>query len=311
MTVVVKGDRLAIERPDYYVRTGAMFENPHGVSKDEALRMCVELTPEVAAQVVFGKYVESSGLVFAGDRIQQLFNRDQDVILGSRWFDRDVAQQSRLWYETKGYWTQRFHTGVDLARQTDYTVIFTIDTLEMPARVVAYRRLNRVPWPTIYGQIGWHVHTFGTNVLVDSTGIGDVVLNELEGMFYCAKHSKTNPYGHVCQRDGQPVGGCRVDEYTPLGGCEGFHFSGPSKKELVEHLRTVLDAHYDHRNPEGPFGNLRCPPIPQLEEELTFYAWDDKKLQTDCLFALALAAWSGLEDPCGEYAIGSAYAGGG
>jgi hypothetical protein len=167
-----------------------------------------------------------------------------------------------------------------------------------------------VPWPTIYATIGRAVYLFGTNVLLDSTGIGDVVLNEIEGQFYCDKHRKVNPWGHVCQRDGQPLGGCKTEEYTPLGCAEGFHFSGPSKKELVEHLRTVLDAHYDHKNPEGPFGNLRCPPIPQLEEELTFYTWDDKKLQTDCLFALALAAWSGLEDPCGEYALGSAFAGG-
>ena len=38
------------------------------------------------------------------------------------------------------------------------------------------------------------------------------------------------------------------------------------------------------------------PPIAQLEEELSFYAWEDKKLQTDCVFSLALAAWAGLED---------------
>jgi hypothetical protein len=75
----------------------------------------------------------------------------------------------------------------------------------------------------------------------------------------------------------------------------------------VEHLRNVLSVGYDFQTPDVDFGHLRIPPIVQLEEELSFYAWDDKKLVTDSVFSLALAAWSGLEDPRGDSLFGSPF----
>ena len=96
---------------------------------------------------------------------------------------------------------------------------------------------------------------------------------------------------------------CDADDYLSLSCCEPFHFTGTTKKELVEHLRNVLSVGY--RPGAVEFGHLRCPPIAQLEEELTFYTWDDRKLMTDFLFSLALAAWAGLEDPLQDPEYGS------
>lgn len=284
-----------------------MLENPHGVPPDEVVRMVRENPAEVAAQVVFGKYVESSGLVFTGELIQELFDRSLTRILGSAWLDQEAAAVARL-YATAGQgWGDRYATGIDYARQTDFTVIFTLDCRERPARVVYYKRLNRVPWDTIYAEVGRARHLFGPHILSDATGPqGDVIMDALWGRNYCSEHHKAVLAGARCQDRGVPLG-CRMEDYLTLSCVEGFQFTQASKRELVEHLRDILAVGYHNRSEGEPFGWLRCPPIPQLEEELAFYAWDDKRLSTDCLFALALAAKMGIEGVVQRAVEGSVY----
>jgi hypothetical protein len=292
-----------------------MFENPHGVSKEEALRMVVEMTPEVAAQVVFGKYVESSGLVFSGELIQMLFDRNAEHygstwdnkfrITSDRWYDPAAVEMARqIPWENRRY---RYATGIDFARQTDFTVLFTLDLSTRPARVIYYKRLNRVPWEAIYREVGRAVNLFGASALGDSTAMaGDVIFDNLDSRLYCPVHDRTVMLDS---------GVCRDRHFNALGGCkdmrrlscvEGYQFSASSKKNLMEHLRNTLSVGY-LAGSEDPFGWLRCPPIVQVEEEMAFYAWDDKGLDTDTVMALALAAWQGLEDVPAPASIGSAY----
>lgn len=285
-------------RPEYYVQTGGMHENPYGVPRDEIVRMILENPAEVVAQVVFGKYVESSGLVFIGDIVQRLFDRKLGRVAGNSWIDHEAKERAVNYGDYLNDVGSPFHTGVDLARQTDYTVITTLDCSVTPARVVYWRRLNRVPWETIYREIGLARLLWGPNILCDSTGMGgDVVMDALESRFICVKHRRTVLVGSRClDRDGNPLG-CTSHDYLPLSCASGYDFSGTTKKQLVEHVRNVLSVGYDHEQPGKEFGLIRCPPIVQLEEEMSFYAWDDKRLVTDCVFSLALAAWDGLEDP--------------
>jgi hypothetical protein len=295
----------APQRPEYYVQTGSMFENPHGVPQDEVVRYILENPPEVVAQVVFGKYVENSGLVFTGELIQSMIDRTLSRVTGNAWLDELARRTAMDWRRVNGDWGYRFYTGIDFARQTDYTVITTIDTSVMPARAVYFKRLNRVPWETIYTEVGKVASYFGPHILCDSSGPGgDVVMDALESRGYCVIHGKTFLWQDNGCRNGA---GCRPDQWIHLGACEGFTFSASTKKQLVEHLRNVLSVGYDSTTPDVGFGWLRTPPIVQLEEELSFYAWDDKKLETDCLFSLALAAWHGLEDPAVAPDYGSVY----
>jgi hypothetical protein len=289
------------KRDEYYIRTGSMFENPHGVPHDEIVRMILDNPPEVVAQTVFGKYVESSGIVFSGELIQQMIDRSLPRVLGESWIADGARETAAEWYRRRGRdWGQRYHAGIDFARQTDYTVVTVIDTLTKPARLVYYRRLNRVAWESIYAEVGRARAYFGPNILADSTGPGgDAAMDALESRTYCPVHHKTLLAGTYCTDDEGNRSGCHK-HYLSLSCVDGFHFTGPTKKDLVDHLRVVLSVGQEPRNPEKPFGWLRVPQIPQLEEELTFYTWDDKKLMTDCLFSLALAAWSGLEDEIHE-----------
>lgn len=314
MRLLKRNDRIKLERDEYYVQTGSMFENPHGVAPAEIVRMILDNTPEMVAQTVFGKYVEASGLVFTAELIQRIFDRSLPRIIGNGWIDESARVQAE---ETRrrsgdGSLRSRFYTGADLARLRDYTVIFTIDTIRMPAKVVYYRRINRVPWESIYAEIGRARTIFGPSVLIDSTGMGgDVVLDALWERRYCPMHHAANLIGHRCvEEDGTPKE-CKPEQYLSLSCVEGYDFSpvGQSsrKKQLVDHLRNILSVGYTTAGPEGEFGWLRSPPIPQLEEELSFYSWDDKGLDTDCLFGLALAVWHGLEDPVRDASIGSPF----
>jgi hypothetical protein len=268
---------LVLERPEYYIQTGSMFENPYGVPPDEIVKFIAENPAEVVAQVVFGKYVESSGLVFTGELIQNLFNRELPRVTGNAWVNKAVAEQARLQFERFGRFNNRFYGGIDFARQTDYTVLFCIDTLALPAQVVYFKRLNRVPWDTIYAEVGRAVSLFGPNWLADSTGPGgDAAMDALEGRVYCPKHHRANLTGTRCMRDNRALD-CDPDNYLTLSCVEGFHFSAGTKKDLVDHLRVTLGVGYRPDDPDCEFGWLRSPPIVQLEEELSFYAWDDKK----------------------------------
>jgi hypothetical protein len=308
----VTGTKWAPKRDEYYVQTGSMFENPHGVPHDEIVRFVLENPPEVSAQVVFGKYVESSGLVFTGELVQMMFDRSLPRVLGNTFIDREAAEQGRIWASARdGWWGTRFHTGVDFARQTDFTVITTIDTFTLPARVVYFKRLNRVPWDSIYAEVGRARSLFGPNILCDATGPGgDVVMDALESSRYCPEHHRVVKVGSGCvDAAGKPMTHGDGHLYLSLACCEGYGFTSSTKKELVDHLRLVLSAGYDSRTPDVAFGNLRCPPIVQLEEELSFYAWDDKRLVTDCLFSLALACWSGLEQVVFDPVFGSPFGG--
>lgn len=302
------------DRPEYYVQTGSMFENPYGVPHSEIVAMILELPAEMAAQVVFGKYVESSGLVFTGELIQMLFDRQgrhygvepgghMPRITGDRWVDQTTLLQARqMTLEQK---RTVFATGIDFARINDFTVLLTLDIRSRPARVVAFRRLNRVPWEGIYRELGRAVFNWGPNVLADATGMaGDVILDALEERYYDGAEDRIVLRSQMVD-DGDTVNYGR-ERYVSLASVDGFQFTKSSKQGILEHLRNLMSVGYE-AGAEEPFGWLRCPPIVSLEEELSFYSWDDKQLDTDTVMALALAAWQGLELTPGESHVGSVY----
>ena len=269
--------------------------------------------PEMVAQVVFGKYVELSDLVFTGEVIQNAIDRSLPRVRGNFYLDERALRRAQDAHgpfspgrPEMGDWGFRYHTGVDFGRQTDFTVLTTLDCTSMPAKLVYYRRLNRVPWEELYVEVGKAREMFGPNILFDGSGpAGDVILDALESRSYCPVHKRTIKTGEYCQQDGQILSGCNPDIYLLLSCCDPYVFSQASKRELVENLRNVMADGYDAAHPERPFGLIRVPPITQLEEEFSFYAWDDKKLQTDALFSIALAAWSGLREVLGEPVVGS------
>lgn len=285
------------QRPTYYLQSGNSFQNPYGVPVDELLELILESTPELCAQVVFGRYVPTSGLVFTSALILNLLD-STDRVSASEWMD-DHAHASYL-AEREHYGVQqRFYGGADLARKNDATVIFVVDTAPLrhaaPARVVYYRRLNRVPWELVYAAIGRASYLFDAPILLDSTGAGDVVASEIESRRYCPTHDRTISGFGRCEDHRGSVMDCDPDNYHRTQS-DRYEIQTASKVQLITHLAQVLGHDYRRGAKHGTFGLLRSPHLPELQLELASYHWDDKQLKTDHVIALALAAWMGVRE---------------
>lgn len=289
-------------RPTYYVQTGSMYENPYGVPPAEIRNMEASLPEEIVAQVIYGKYVENSGLVFSASLLGNLFEGQE--VRGDKWVHPNLATMvtpvKDAYDMPRPKWP--FVAAADVARMNDYTVIMVFDTSRVPdkpGRLVFYWRLNRVDWEVIYGAIAYVACLFDCPVVLDSTGIGDVVLNECEVRFYCHKCDATVPFSlsggtKICPQCGEV--GQKFD-------VEGFNFAGKRKEHLLTRLQQALAY---GSGVKGNWGLLRMPRIEQVAKELTFYRKDDSKLETDCVMSLALAA-NQLEFDAGDSAIGSVH----
>ena len=269
-------------RSRYYVQTGSMWENPHGVPPATIREMEETLPPEVVAQVIYGMYVEASGLVFHSRALQQMFVGEELNL--ERWEEEGTGVAASL-LKYKLPTGRRYFIGVDIARKNDYTVLFVFDgtnTPAEPARCVYYRRLNRVSWETIYTEIARAAVRFQSEALLDCTGMGgDVVLEELDGRFYCSKCDVTIPF--VTTNGSRTCPRCKTQGHRFQ--VAGFAFSGRSKEQAITRLQQALVYGEGWRD---DWGLLRMPRIRQVMDEMTFYRRDDKKRETDTVMALAL-----------------------
>lgn len=73
-----------------------------------------------------------------------------------------------------------YATGADWARKVDHTVIPTARLDVHPARVVAFERCQRLPWPVMVGKFDARLARYGGRACHDATGLGDVVDGYLE-----------------------------------------------------------------------------------------------------------------------------------
>lgn len=142
-----------------HLQHGATFENPH-LSKKYLADLKASLSASRAAQHLYGKFTSFEGRLFPEEIIQKC------VIPDAGWHV-EIHQDNRF-----------FIHGWDLARKVTYTVGITIDATERPFRVVNLVRMQR-EWPVTIKAIK-DIHALhGGITIIDSTGLGDVVLSEL------------------------------------------------------------------------------------------------------------------------------------
>jgi len=161
----------------------------------------------------------------------------------------------------------------------------------------------------VYSSIGKAAWMWNAEMKLDSTGAGDVVLGELQNRSYCPEHNMTMHPGAGCSGpDGRPLSHVAGDEheYHRID-CTGYEFTSRSKVQLVTHLAQVLGHGYDDDDPDREFGRIVAPAIGRLRVQLGGYMWDDGKLDTDEVMALALAAWAGVRDLPGAIAAGAVH----
>lgn len=71
-------------------------------------------------------------------------------------------------------------TGVDWAKEKDWTIIWTFDASARPWRTVAWQRVRRLPWPDMVERVTKRMERFPGVLVHDATGLGNVVSDLLE-----------------------------------------------------------------------------------------------------------------------------------
>ncbi len=142
-----------------FVMHGSTFENPH-LAKNYLQDLKKGLSQSKVAQHLHGRFTSFEGRLFPDDVINRcLIERDASSCVGPN---------------KNGFYIH----GWDLARKVTHTVGITIDAGSRPFRVLEIARMQR-EWPVTINAIRERHLKYGGVTIVDSTGLGDVVLAEL------------------------------------------------------------------------------------------------------------------------------------
>lgn len=165
-----------------YSQTGSTFENPH--VDHERLKVNMQrMSERMRRQNILGEIVESDGAYFEGADIDACTNKDLELRVHQydemdREAHASVFEDGKPWISAHG--GNRFVHGWDLADKSDWTVGTTWDTTFKPKRMVEFERFHRQGWSHVYDRIrARHAKYGNSSTWVDSTGVGDVVLEEL------------------------------------------------------------------------------------------------------------------------------------
>ncbi len=217
-----------------YFQTGDSRENKY-ISRRYLDERVQYFTESRLKQNIMGQFVDAGGEVLKGEYVNAALDRCREA----------AGRQA----ETGGFCI----SGWDLARKRTATVGITVEVIDGRARVVMLERLKMLDWAVVIEKIKQRQERFPGQLVVDATGLGDVVVEQLRDY---------HP---------QPVIFTPATKANLLTNVELFHARG-----AVAYDRWEL--------PDGP-GRIWS-----LEDELRQARWDDNN-ECDALMALALALW--------------------
>jgi len=220
-------------RPGYF-QSGDSRDNPN-VSRDFLEERAKYFSENRLKQNIMGQFVDAGGEILKGEYV--------DAAL-------DAARRARGTVDPK---TCRYISGWDLARKKTATVGVTVEVKDGSAGVVALERFKQFDWVVVLEKIRQRQQLYPGQLVIDATGLGDVVIEQLR-------------------------------DYRP----EAVIFTTASKAELLTnvelwHARKAI-AYDRWELPDGP-GKVWS-----LESELRAARWDDNN-ECDALMALGLALW--------------------
>lgn len=220
---------------DAYVQSGDSRENEY-ISHEYLNMQLKYLSDKRVAQNIMGQFVDSGGEIIPGKYV--------DAALAGQRSSADVPGAQ----ETKYY-----ITGWDLARKKTATVGITVEVANGVCTVVALARIRKWDWNVILCEIRNRQRQFPGRLVIDATGLGDVVASQLQDL---------NP--------------------------TTFIFTAKSKAELLTNLELFHSMErVRYSRWELPDENGR---VWSLEDELRAARWDDNSCY-DAVMALALALW--------------------
>jgi phage FluMu gp28-like protein len=148
-----------------------------------------------------------------------------------------------------------YYMGVDLAKHMDFTVLCVLDN---DGHLCAFDRFNQLDWVFQRKRIINLAHKYPCRILMDSTGVGDPVFDELK-------------------RSGLTV--------------SGYKFTNASKKELIENLSIRIEnREISYPNEPVLMNELKLFGYTVSPSGIISYGAPEG-YHDDCVIALALAAW--------------------
>ena len=223
---------IACGRRSGYLQYGDTRENSF-ISRAFIADRLSHFSERLVQQNIKGQFVDAGGEIIRGEYI------DRALISGE--------QPSPCSNDT------RLISGWDLARKQTATVGITVAVDDGHAQVVALERFRQFDWNVVIEQIRIRQQEYPGQLVIDATGLGDVVVEQLR-------------------------------EYNPLA----VIFTPSTKAELLTNVELYhARAQIGYRRWELADGPGRTW---SLEDELREARWDDNN-RCDALMALALALW--------------------
>jgi hypothetical protein len=214
-----------------YLHYGDTRENTH-LSQEYVDDRVRYLSDSRVEQNIRGQFVDSGGEVIPGAHIDRALSRGSDALQTD---------------------SVRYITGYDLARKRTATVGITVAVSGNVVKVVMLERFKGIDWPVVLTKIRARHEEFGGTLLIDATGLGDVITQELADL--------------------QP---------------EAVIFTPQRKAELLTNLELLhAQDRIIYERWELPDGSGKSW---SLEDELRRARWDSNS-DCDALMALALAVW--------------------
>jgi len=222
------------QRPGYF-QSGDSRQNMY-ISSDFLEERLKYFSDRRVQQNIMGQFVDSGGEILKGEYVDAALSSYEEV--------------EEAFKDAKG---ARYLSGWDLARKQTATVGITVEIVDGLARIVCLERFKMFDWNVIIEKIKQRQLKYPGQLIIDSTGLGDVVVEQLR-------------------------------EFNPTA----VIFTSATKAELltnVELMHAKKQIVYERWElPDGPGKTW------SFEDELRQARWDDNK-ECDALMALALALW--------------------
>jgi phage FluMu gp28-like protein len=213
------------------------------------------VNPHISREFIEKKKKEygENSIIFRTEYLAE-FVEDQNAVF--RWQDiqKNVAN---IDFQDKGESGRLYVIGCDLAKYQDYTVIIVLDVTEIPFKLVHFQRFNRRPYAETIMKLKELYKRFNyAKVLIDSSGVGDPVLEDLQDI-----------------------------------GAEGYVFTSKSKVQLIQRLQAAIE----NGEVKYPYIEELVKELQFFEYQLTRTGIKMEArsgLYDDCVIALALGVYA-------------------
>jgi len=151
-----------------YRESMGTYQNPGWLTAEQVERKRSEITAAMWATEYDLQEPSFEGRAIDDDKLQWYF----DAAYGN--VDGDENKEYIFEAYDPNVRTE-YVTGVDWAKEQDWTIITTYRTDVSPWRVVAWRRTGRRPWPVLIGYVEARLDAYSGVLVHDNTGLGNVV----------------------------------------------------------------------------------------------------------------------------------------